>query len=104
LGKKHTRHKRPIQDKESQRWLTALLVTEQVILAQEENPPTGVEPIHWLLLTTLAIADAADVVQYLRWYSYRWLIERYHYVLKSGCRVEQLQLESAARLQRALAT
>ena len=69
----------------------------QVIWAQEENPPTEVEPINWLLLTTLAIASVADVVQYLRWYSYRWLIERYHYVLKSGCRVEQLQLESAAR-------
>ena len=79
-------------------------ITVQVILAEEENSPTGVDPIHWLLLTTLAIADVADVVQYLRWYSYRWLIERYHYVLKSGCRVEQLQLESAARLQRALAT
>ena len=51
-----------------------------------------VEPINWLLLTTLAITSAADVVQYLRWYSYRWLIERYHYVLKSGCRVEQLSL------------
>ncbi len=31
LGKKHQRHKRPIQDKESQRWLTALLATEQAI-------------------------------------------------------------------------
>jgi hypothetical protein len=40
----------------------------------------------------------------LRWYSYRWLIERYHYVLKSGCRLEQLQLESAERIHRALAT
>lgn len=37
-------------------------------------------------------------------YSYRWLIERYHYVLKSGCRLEQLQLESADRIHRALAT
>ena len=36
--------------------------------------------------------------------SYRWLIERYHYVLKSGCRLEQLQLETADRIQRALAT
>jgi hypothetical protein len=25
----------------------------------------------------------------------RWLIERYHYVLKSGCRLEQLQLETS---------
>jgi hypothetical protein len=32
------------------------------------------------------------------------LIERYHYVLKSGCRLEQLQLESADRIHPALAT
>ena len=70
----------------------------QVILAQEENPPSGVSPISWLLLTTLAITCFEDVVQCLRWYSYRWLIERYHYVLKSGCRLEQLQLESADRI------
>jgi hypothetical protein len=76
----------------------------QVILAEEENPPSGVSPISWLLLTTLAIACFEDVVQCLRWYSYRWLIERYHYVLKSGCRLEQLQLESADRIHRALAT
>jgi hypothetical protein len=40
----------------------------------------------------------------VRWYSRRWLIERFHYVLKSGCRVERLQLEDASRLRRALAT
>ncbi len=33
-----------------------------------------------------------------------WLIERYHYVLKSGCRLEQLELETADRIHRALAT
>lgn len=31
-------------------------------------------------------------------------MERYHYVLKSGCRIGQLQLVTAERLQRALAT
>jgi hypothetical protein len=31
-------------------------------------------------------------------------VERYHYVMKSGCRVEQLQLETGQRLMRALAT
>lgn len=76
----------------------------QVIWAQEENPPSGVETVKWLLLTTLGINCFEDVVQCLRWYSYRWLIERYHYVLKSGCRLEQLQLETAERIQRALAT
>ncbi len=76
----------------------------QVILAQEENPPPAVEPVRWLLLTTLSVTCFEDVVQCLRWYSYRWLIERYHYVLKSGCRLEQLQLETADRIHRALAT
>ena len=31
------------------------------------------------------------------------LIERYHYTLKSGCRVEALQLETFDRLERAIA-
>ncbi|NET62197.1 MAG: IS4 family transposase [Symploca sp. SIO2E6] len=76
----------------------------QVILAEEANPPPGAKPIRWLLLTTLEVTRFEDVVQCLRWYSYRWLIERYHYVLKSGCRIEQLQLETAERIHRALAT
>jgi hypothetical protein len=32
------------------------------------------------------------------------LIERYHYVLKSGCQLEELQLASGTQLERALAT
>jgi hypothetical protein len=70
-------------------------VSLQVILVVEDNPPPGVEPVCWLLLTTLAVPCFDDVVECLRWYSYRWLIERYHYVLKSGCRLEQLQLETS---------
>jgi hypothetical protein len=46
----------------------------------------------------------ADAVQAVAWYALRWLVERYHYVLKSGCRIEQLQLETVERLERALAT
>ncbi len=79
-------------------------VSLQVIQAVEDKPPPGAEPVSWLLLTTLPVTNFEDVVQCLRWYSYRWLIERYHYVLKSGCRIEQLQLETADRIQRALAT
>ncbi|BCU09960.1 hypothetical protein OA58_11665 [Microcystis aeruginosa NIES-88] len=40
----------------------------------------------------------------MRWYSYRWLIERYHFVLKSGCGLEKLQLETGRRIEMALAT
>jgi hypothetical protein len=74
------------------------------VLAVEENPPPGQPPLRWLLLTTLPVPDFAAAVEVVRWYSRRWLVERYHYTLKSGCRIEQLQLETAARLRRALAT
>ena len=74
------------------------------ILAEEEGPPAGQEPVRWWLLTTLAIATLDDAMRAVSWYALRWLVERYHYVLKSGCRIEQLQLETAERLRRALAT
>ena len=37
-------------------------------------------------------------------YKTRWLIERYHFVLKSGCKIEKLQLEDSVKMDRALAT
>ena len=75
-----------------------------VILAQEESPPPGIEPVRWLLFTTLAVNTFQEAAQCLRWYSYRWLVERYHFVLKSGCNLEKLQLEEGQRIHRALAT
>jgi hypothetical protein len=76
----------------------------QVILVRESQPPSESEAIEWWLVTTLPISCIEDVTTYVRWYSYRWLIERYHYVLKSGCGIEKLQLETAERLEMALAT
>jgi hypothetical protein len=74
------------------------------ILVTEPDPPAGQEPLCWLLLTTLPVETLTQAQQCVRWYRLRWLIERYHFVLKSGCRLEDLQLETAARLERALAT
>ena len=79
-------------------------VTLNVIFALEEHPNPEAKPIQWLLLTTLEIDNFESAVRYIRWYTYRWLIERYHYVLKSGCRIEQLQLKTAERIEKALAT
>jgi len=74
------------------------------ILAEEEHPPAGQEPVRWWLLTTLPVTTLGDATRAVGWYALRWLVERYHYVLKSGCRIERLQLETAERLQRAVAT
>lgn len=75
-----------------------------LVLAEEESAPSGVEPLCWLLLVTFSVTTFEEAVMCIRYYSYRWLIERYHFVLKSGCGMEKLQLESADRLHRALAT
>lgn len=79
-------------------------VSVGVVLAEEETPPSGASPIRWLLYTTLPVESFDQAVRCVRWYSRRWLIERYHYVLKSGCGLEKLQLREAERLERALAT
>lgn len=59
--------------------------------------------IHWKLLTTLEVNSIDSVLQCIKWYTYRWLIERFHYVLKSGTKIEQLQLKDAVSLQKAIA-
>jgi hypothetical protein len=73
------------------------------ILVSEPCPPPGVAPLCWKLLTSLSVASFQQALQCVQWYSHRWLIERFHFVLKSGCGVEELQLRSLAGLQNALA-
>jgi hypothetical protein len=75
----------------------------QFVLVEEQNAPQGCDPIEWLLATTLPVTSLADALQCIDYYCLRWLIERFHYVLKSGCRVEQLYLQTPDRLLRALA-
>ena len=70
--------------------------------AREENPPTGRAPICWRLLSTLPVGDAATARAQVQRYSQRWQIEVFHKVLKSGCRIEERQLETVERLQRCL--
>jgi len=58
--------------------------------------------IHWKLLTTLDIKSVSEALKCVKWYTYRWLIERFHYVLKSGTKIEELQLKQAESLQKAI--
>ena len=74
-----------------------------VVRASEVNPPPGAEPIEWLLLTDLPATTLAEAERVLDGYTHRWLIEVYFRVLKSGCGVEKLQLETAERMANALA-
>ena len=73
------------------------------VSACEENPPAGVkEPIKWILLTTLPQVDAKLASQLVGYYALRWRIERFHFVLKSGCGYEKLQVDTFFALEKAL--
>jgi hypothetical protein len=78
-------------------------VAVNAVLVREVDPPPGEEPIEWLLLTSLPIAAVEQVLQVVQYYCCRWQIEVYFRVLKSGCKVEESQLETAARFRAYLA-
>ena len=73
------------------------------ILVQEVDAPAGEEPIEWLLLTSLPIDTVAAVQQVIAYDGVRWQIEIYFRVLKSGCKIEESQLETATRFRPYLA-
>lgn len=73
------------------------------VQARELHPPRGMKAIHWRLLSTLSVSTLSEAVEKLQWYCVRWNIEVLHKVLKSGCRVEEAQLQQAARLKRYVA-
>lgn len=77
-------------------------VEVNVVLVREVDPPPGVEPIEWLLLTTLPIGTANEVLFVVDCYTGRWPIEIFFHILKSGCRVERIQLETDKQVFRGL--
>ena len=75
----------------------------QLVYAYEPNPPPDVqEPLEWVLLTTLPVGDPSEAMTLLDDYTRRWLIERFHFVLKCGCGFEKLQLDQFTTLHKAL--
>jgi len=78
-------------------------LTVWAIRAEEIECPKGIEPLQWLLITTLAVDTFEDAVEKLNWYALRYWVEVYHRTLKSGCKIEQRQLGNADRIESCLA-
>jgi hypothetical protein len=80
--------------------LPGLPIAMWLVHAIEVDPPRGVEPIEWVLITSLPVESFDDAWRILGYYEKRWLIEEWHKALKSGCRVECRQLKSKERLEK----
>jgi hypothetical protein len=77
-------------------------LTVWVIRVWEEQAPEGEEPLEWVLLTSVPTTTLEHAWERVNWYRHRWLVEDYHQCLKSGCRIEERQLQSVESLMRLL--
>lgn len=66
-------------------------------------PPKGVKPISWFLITDTIVDSIETAIEVVGWYKQRWKIERFHYILKSGCNIDEIQLGTGERLEKAIA-
>ena len=73
-----------------------------VVRVWEPNPPPNVEPVQWVLLSSLPVLSWEDAHERSQWYAQRWLIEDFHKALKTGCRMEHTQLDDRFDIQRLL--
>jgi hypothetical protein len=74
-------------------------LTLHVVAVCEVAAPAGVEPLHWLLLTSLPCTRWAEVRRIVGRYAARWWVEEYHKALKTGAGVEASQLARAYRIE-----
>jgi hypothetical protein len=72
------------------------------IEVSETHPPEGEAPVLWRLVTTEPIDTPQQIAGIVDAYCARWLIEEFFKAIKTGCRYEDLQLETARALLLAL--
>jgi hypothetical protein len=79
------------------------VIAAWVVRVWEADPPAGVAPLEWLLLSSLPTTTLDELKERRDWYGCRWLVEVYHDVEKNGCREEDRRFETAARMEACLA-
>ena len=70
-----------------------------VVVAKEVKAPKGIDPIKWIILTSLPTETKEEALQVVEWYLCRWQVEIFFKILKVGCDVEELQLKTIDRIK-----
>lgn len=74
-----------------------------LVRAWEPNPPSGEKGVEWMLLTTESCETPGEILHVVELYRARWMIEDFFKALKTGCGLEERQLESRHALLNTLA-
>jgi hypothetical protein len=69
-------------------------ITMGVVEVREVDPPQGVTPLRWVLLTSHAVQSFEDAWRVIGYYEKRPLIEEFHKAIKTGCRLESRQYQT----------
>jgi hypothetical protein len=75
------------------------LICMNVVDVREVNAPAGVEPLHWVLFTSLQVTTFDESWTVIEYYEKRPVVEDFHKSLKTGCQVEERQYEASKRLE-----
>lgn len=89
----------PPRTQEHAGWLPLVV---WVIRVWEPDPPEGIEALEWVLLTSIPTSTPEEVLEKIAMYRARWIIEDLHQAIKTGCQMEQRQLQDREALQRLL--
>ena len=73
-----------------------------VVIVEEIKSSNTDNKIHWILLTNEKIGSREDCLKVIKYYQSRWLIEEFHKGLKTGCRIEDRQLQTKEQLEKCL--
>ena len=82
----------PVQLRSAKRLGAESQLSVYGLYADEVDCPGSEEPVSWMLLTSEPVSTVEQALTILRWYSYRWRVEEFHKLLKSGCQVERYRL------------
>ena len=73
--------KRPVRRRESH--ISQSLKVTGIYVC--ESGKLGKKAIKWFILTNEIISSDEEAIQMIKNYTQRWKVERFHYILKSGC-------------------
>jgi len=74
-------------------------IETSVVEVREVNPPKTGKPIRWILYTRESVSSFPAVLQVIKHYEQRPLVEEYHKCMKTGLQVERRQYQSHDRLE-----
>jgi hypothetical protein len=73
-----------------------------LVVVRELDPPEGVKPLQWVLLTDLPVETPEEIRFVVDCYSCRWRAEEFFRTTKDGMKLEQSRLDDAASTARLL--